>query len=184
MSLLTAIVGVLIISDLDWNTVGFFGPYLSGNILLLAGAVGNAVYVVYAKKLLMHTGPMVVLFWGQVFGFAGSIPFLLVEPTGGQGPLAYTGTTWLSLVFLGSVYFGLTMVVFCRILDRMEAGKIMVFAYLQPVFGVAMSALLLGERITFSMVIGGLLVVAGTSLVLREEHTSSEPAGAVAARDL
>lgn len=44
----------------------------------------------------------------------------------------------------------------------------MVFAYLQPVFGVIVAAVLLHEKITASMVIGGVLVAAGTLIVALE----------------
>ena len=172
-SLAIAVVGVLIISDIEWGAVGLFGPYLVGNLLLLLGAVGNAVYVVFGKKLLSHSGPMTVLFWGQVLGFLGSIPFLLLEPFRFNEALSYTSYTWLSLLFLGTVYFSFTMVVFYKILTRLDAGQIMIFAYLQPVFGVAMSAILLQETITFSMILGGLLVVLGTGLVALEERTQT-----------
>ena len=176
-SLAIAVVGVLIISDIEWGSVGLFGPYLVGNLLLLLGAVGNAIYVVFGKKLLSHSGPMTVLFWGQVLGFLGSIPFLFFEPFQLGETLSYTPYTWLSLLFLGTVYFSFTMVIFYRILERLDAGQIMIFAYLQPVFGVAMSAILLQENITFSMILGGLLVVGGTSLIFFEERTQTAAAG-------
>ena len=89
-SLAIAVVGVLIISDIEWGSVGLFGPYLVGNLLLLLGAVGNAIYVVFGKKLLSHSGPMTVLFWGQVLGFLGSIPFLFLEPFQAGEILSYT----------------------------------------------------------------------------------------------
>jgi drug/metabolite transporter (DMT)-like permease len=168
LGFIVALLGVLIISDIQWGTLSFLGTFLSGNLLLSAGAVGNAIYVVYSKKLLKHSGPMTVLFWGQALGFIGSVPFLYFEPFKLGSIKTYTPYTWLALIFLGAIFYSSAMVIFFRILVRLDAGQIMVFAYLQPVSGVIMAAILLHERITASMVIGGVLVVAGTLLVALE----------------
>ena len=168
LSFIVALAGVLVISDIHWGSVGIFGGYLSGNLLLLAGAVGNAIYVVFGKKLLERSGPMTVLFWGQALGFIGSLPFLYFEPLRLSSVKMYTLYTWLALAFLGTIYFSATMVIFYRILVRLDAGQIMIFTYVQPVFGVIMAVVLLHEKITVSMMLGGLLVIAGTLVVAFE----------------
>ncbi len=166
LGFLVAMAGVAIVSDIRWGTLNFSGT--SGNLLLSAGAFGNAIYVVYGKKLLGKSGPMTVLFWGQALGFIGSVPFLHFEPFRAEAVRSYTLYTWLALIFLGAVFYAYAMVVFYRIFVRLEAGQIMVFAYLQPVFGILVAAVFLHERIAFSMITGGLLVVAGTLIVALE----------------
>ena len=141
---------------------------------MLAGAVGNAIYVVYGKKLLDHSGPITVLFWGQVIGLLGSLPFLVLNPFRMDAVRAYPLATWLSLLFLGTVFYSFTVIIFFKILVRVDAGQIMIFAYLQPVFGVVMAAALLHEKITASMVLGGLLVIAGTLAVVFERPARTE----------
>jgi drug/metabolite transporter (DMT)-like permease len=173
-ALAIAFAGVLALSDIHWSSVSVFGPYLRGNLLLLAGAVGNAIYVVYGKKLLDHSGPVTVLFWGQVIGLLGSLPFLVLDPFRMDAIRAYTLTTWGSLLFLGTVFYSFTVIIFFKILVRLDAGEIMIFAYLQPVFGVVMAAALLHEKITTSMVLGGLLVIAGTLAVAFERPARVE----------
>jgi len=169
LSLAMALVGVLMISDVRWTQLDLLGSYLFGNLLLLAGAICNAIYVVYSKRLLSISSPLMLLFWSQFLGFLGTLPFVLVERFDLAAVAGYRWQTWLALVFLGSVYFALTMIVFYRILVRLDAGQIMVSNYLQPLFGVMMAAILLQERITLAMVTGGLLVVAGTFLATFEE---------------
>lgn len=178
-----AMLGVLIISDIQWGTLGLLGTYLFGNLLLTAGAVGNAIYVVYSKKLLNHSGPMTVLFWGQALGFIGSLPFLYLEPFKLDSVKVYTLSTWAALIFLGAIFYAYVMVIFYRILVRLDAGQIMVFAYLQPVFGIISAAILLHERITVNMVIGGLLVVAGTLVVALERPAPLDVAAESALRE-
>ena len=168
-SLGIAIAGVLMISEFHWSEVSLAGNYLFGNCLLFLGTLGNAIYVVYSKKLLAVASAIAVLFWGQVLGLLASLPFLYFEPTAIPDIAGYTAQTWFSLVFLGAVYFTATMIVFFRILTRLDAGQIMVSNYLQPVFGVLAAAVLLRERITWNMVSGGLLVLAGTALATFED---------------
>lgn len=174
VSLLLTLAGVIIISGIHFGQVKLFGPYLAGNLLLLSGAVGNAVYVVFGKRLLDRSGPMAVLFWGQVLGFLGSLPFLFMEPLHMSSIRSFTLYTWLALVFLGTVYFSFAMVIFYKILTRLDAGQIMVFTYLQPVFGVLVAHFILHESMTVSMIIGGVLVVLGTLLVALEESASAK----------
>jgi len=187
VSLVIALAGVLIISDINWGKLNFFGGYFVGDMLLLLGTVCNGIYVVFSKRLLVIASPIVLLFWAQFLGFLGALPFLWVEGFDVRAVLHYKWQTWLSLVFLGVVYFALAMIIFYRILVRLDAGQIMVSNYLQPVFGVLMAAVLLRERVTATMIIGGLLVIGGTILATFEESwhlkrevlagTSAEPVG-------
>lgn len=169
VGLIVALIGVVVISNINVAQVKFSGQYLQGDLLLLAGVLGNSIYVVYGKKLLERSSWMAVLFWGQVLGFLGSLPFLAIEPFRVSSVMAYTVDTWLSLIFMGAVFYALTMIIFFRVLGRFDAGQIMIFAYLQPVFGVVMAAVLLHERITTTMILGGLLVIAGALVVSFEK---------------
>jgi drug/metabolite transporter (DMT)-like permease len=167
-SLVIALVGVLIISDIHWGKLDLFSGYLFGDVLLLAGALCNGIYVVFSKRLLTIASPIVLLFWAQLLGFLGTVPFVLGQGFDFRAVLNYRWQTWLSLVFLGVIYFAFAMIIFYRILVRLDAGQIMVSNYLQPLFGVVMAAILLGEKVTFTMIGGGLLVIGGTVLATFE----------------
>jgi drug/metabolite transporter (DMT)-like permease len=169
MSLVIALVGVIIISDIRWGQLDFLGSYLFGSVLFLLGAVCNAIYVVFSKRLLSISSPVVLLFWAQLLGFLISLPFVSVEGFSFQTVLGYRWQTWVALCFLGTIYFAFTMILFNRILVRLDAGQIMVSNYLQPFFGVLMAAVLLHERITLPMIVGGILVVGGTVLATFED---------------
>jgi drug/metabolite transporter (DMT)-like permease len=104
-----------------------------------------------------------------LLGLAGSLPFLWFDRFALASVAGYRWQTWMSLVFLGVVYFTVTMVIFFHILIRLDAGQIMVSNYLQPVFGVFVAAVLLHEKITLGMLGGGLLVVLGTVLATFED---------------
>lgn len=164
ISLVIALAGVFSLSDIGEAKFDFSNGQLPGILMLLGGTAANALYVVYSKKLLGESDPILLLFWGQLIGFIGALPFLSIEGFQFADVARYTAVTWLSLLFLGVVFYALTMVVFFKILVNLEAGQIMVASYLQPVFGVLMAAMILHEKITLRMMFSGVLVFIATVL--------------------
>lgn len=71
---------------------------------------------------------------------------------------------WLSILTLGVFTWGLAMILWMWVLNRLEAIKVSASVYLLSIFGVILSAVVLGERIGLSQIAGGALVVAGTFL--------------------
>jgi drug/metabolite transporter (DMT)-like permease len=61
-------------------------------------------------------------------------------------------------------YF-LSMVIFLNVLTRLDATQAAVSNYLIPFFGVVIAAIVLHERLTKFMVVGGIVVLASTLLV-------------------
>jgi drug/metabolite transporter (DMT)-like permease len=57
------------------------------------------------------------------------------------------------------------MVLFLNVLTRLDATQASLSNYLIPFFGVLVAALVLGERLTGFMILGGLLVLFSTLLV-------------------
>jgi drug/metabolite transporter (DMT)-like permease len=53
------------------------------------------------------------------------------------------------------------------VLTHMEASRISAFSYAQPVMGTTLAALLLGEPLTFALLISGGLVLAGVYVTER-----------------
>ncbi|HEX4917841.1 MAG TPA: DMT family transporter, partial [Limnobacter sp.] len=76
-------------------------------------------------------------------------------------------TVWLALLYLGA--FG-TVVAFVWYYEGVRAvgpSRTAVFTNLVPVFGVVLAAVMLGESILLSMLIGGAVTVAGVMLTNR-----------------
>jgi drug/metabolite transporter (DMT)-like permease len=57
------------------------------------------------------------------------------------------------------------MVLFLNVLTRLDATQAALSNYLIPFFGVIIAAVVLHERLTGFMILGGLLVLASTLLV-------------------
>ena len=73
-------------------------------------------------------------------------------------------TSWLSAVLLGVLCTGIAFVFYYRLIARIGAPRTATVTYLIPLFGVIWAWLLLGERVTLSMVLAGALILAGVGL--------------------
>jgi drug/metabolite transporter (DMT)-like permease len=87
----------------------------------------------------------------------------------------------MGLVMLALLQYFLSMVIFLNVLTRLDATQAAVSNYLIPFFGVVVAAIVLHERLTKFMVVGGILVLASTLLVtVYEEHQRAREAVGVA----
>ena len=70
-----------------------------------------------------------------------------------------------SVVWLGLLGSGLAYLVFFRLLGRWGATRTSMVAYLLPVYGITLGALVLNEPIDARLLIGTALVIGGIALV-------------------
>jgi drug/metabolite transporter (DMT)-like permease len=173
-SLVVALAGVLILSDFDWRHLGLAsGKYGFANLLILLACTSSSFYNVFCKKLLGHFTPFEVLIYGYLCAVIASVPLLIwVEPFRWSSLQAYNVGTWLALLVLSVVSWGLAMVLWMYLLTRLDVSQASVSVYLLPFLGVLISSLTLKERITSTMILGGAVTLVGTILVTSTETTS------------
>ena len=171
-SFLAAIAGILIISDFEWKTVGIFkGKYLFGNFLIFLGGCGSSFYNTYAKKLLADYTPLQVVLYSYLLTLVFTAGLLVwIEPEGMSSFLAFGPATWISIGVLSVLTWGLGVTLFIWLLTKFEVTQLSVSIYLLPVFAVLISTVTLREKITPSMIIGGLLVLLATYLITSYEN--------------
>lgn len=69
----------------------------------------------------------------------------------------------LVLVFiLGSIHTGLAYAMYFSCLHSLKTQTIAIFSYLDPILAIFLSALFLGEKLSFSGLIGAILILAST----------------------
>ena len=175
-SLVLALVGVLIVSGPDWHHANLHSmKFLGGNLIILVAITGSAFYNVYSKRLLERYTPLEVLVFGYLIAAGLSVPLVLVmEPSALAATRSYTLGVWVSLVVLSVFSWGLAMVLWMYLLKRLDVSQASVSIYLLPLLGVLFSAVLLKEKITPAMVVGGLLTLAGTVLMTSMDTQGSE----------
>ena len=167
LSFALAITGVVQFAGIDWKELNFTSPQLLlGNWLVFIGLLGSAFYNVYSKKLLLRYSPLRLLLYTYYSMCLVLLPITFyAEPSGFLNLTHYTRSVWSALLVLAIFSSFLTMVIFLTVLTRLDATQVGLSTYLMPVLGVVLAAIILHERLTKSMVLGGLLVVGSTLLI-------------------
>ena len=179
VSFVLAIGGVLACSGIDWKELNFTSAkFLIGNLLIFASVNGSAFYNVYSKKLLERYSPLRVL----LYSYFAVILFLLpitvaLEPEGLHELPRFTPAVWGGVVLLALFQYFLSMVLFLNVLTRLDATQAALSNYLIPFFGVVIAALVLDEKLTGFMIVGGLLVLLSTLLVTVYEERQRKQSG-------
>jgi len=167
ISFALAIAGVLECSGINWGSLNFTsGKFLLGNILIFCSVNGSAFYNAYSKKLLGRYTPLQVLLYSYYVVFVFMLPIAAYsEPVSFLHLPHFKPVVWAALMVLAVLQYGLSMVLFLSVLSRLDATQAALSNYLIPFFGVLIAAVLLGERLTRFMVLGGVLVLGSTLLI-------------------
>jgi drug/metabolite transporter (DMT)-like permease len=176
ISFALAVAGVLQCSGIEWNELRFAsGGVVTGNVLIMLGVLGSAFYNVYGKKLLHRYSPLEVLLYSYYAVLLCLVPLTLyLEPGSFHSMASFGPKVWLGISLLAGLQYFLSMILFLTVLTRLDAVQAGLSNYLIPVFGVLIAAIVLGERLTARMAIGGLVVLGSTLLItVYEEHYAS-----------
>ncbi|MCC6194132.1 MAG: DMT family transporter [Burkholderiales bacterium] len=156
-----------------------FGPTLLQPDFTLAGegSVTLAAFVVsaamiYGKRLSQRINPVVMTAWQMSIG--GAALWLVGWLGGGQmGHFTpASAALMLYLVLLSALAFG----IWSALLKHNAVGKVSVFNFLVPVFGVALSAIFLGEDVfAWKNGVALVLVCWGIWLVTAERRPAASP---------
>ncbi|MGC2399636.1 MAG: DMT family transporter [Acidobacteriaceae bacterium] len=180
VSFALAIAGVIECSGVDWRSLNFTNSsYLLGNALIFISVCGSAFYNVYSKKLLENYSPLQVLLYSYYFVNLLLIPItFFVEPGALRLVLHYSAKTWLGIGLLAVFQYCLSMVIFLTVLTRLDAIQAGLSNYMIPFFGLIIAALVLHEKLTLFMILGGTLVLLSTLLItVYEERKKRQPTG-------
>lgn len=135
-----------------------------GDLLMLAGTLGFALYTVLMRRLPAEIGPMLILIVVQMFGAATLVPFYLIES------LTYKTVpiTFESLLILG--WIGTAIAVVAVGLSNLSVlalgpGKASIAHYLRALFIAGMAAILLGEAFELFHLVAFGLVIFGVALM-------------------
>lgn len=143
-------------------------PGLSTNWLPLLLVVGAALAFAVSNVLTKRYGPfdpLMLMGWSSLFTVPQVMLMSLLLEYGQMASLATAdGRGWLALaytIFIGGIVgFGLWF----WLIGRCSMGRIAPFGLLLPVFALMSSVLILGERMTPKLIVGGLLAITGVAM--------------------
>ena len=139
---------------------------LFGDVLFIIGGMAWGAYS-YLSAVAMHRlSAVTTLTFGMVVGTLFLIPSALIERPWVTLRFDHA-SAWGALAFLVVACTLLAFLWWNVALARVGAGRTAVFTNLVPFFGILLSWILLGERLTRIQLMGGLLSVAGVAVCQR-----------------
>ena len=168
LSFLLAMVGVLLASLPDLRQVDFrHSQYLAGNLVFLLACLCCGFFNTYCKLLVERQySELEILVYTSVVGSVASIPLLIwVEPF----HLAkFLQSGWIaigSVLELSFIVYGVSMLLFFRILKRMDVTQAILGNYLLPLFIALLGVVLLREPVPGLTLLGGAIILVSTLMV-------------------
>lgn len=144
---------------------------LSGVLLILVASVLWSLGSFSASKLPLPGNPFAGSAYQMLAGGVGGVVVgLLRGEHRGLDPAAFSTASWLALGYL--VLFG-SLVAFTAYVWLLQAAPLSLvatYAYVNPVVAVALGALILGEALTWPIVVGGAIVVAAVGVIVSTER--------------
>jgi drug/metabolite transporter (DMT)-like permease len=132
-------------------------------VALLAAAASYATATVYARRNLTGMRPMVPAFLQVAIAFIISsvLAFSLEAPL----EMELAGPAIVSILWLGLLGSGVAYLAYFRLIGSWGATRTAAVAYVLPVVGIILGALVANETIDLRVIAGTGLVVAGVALL-------------------
>jgi drug/metabolite transporter (DMT)-like permease len=156
VGLVLGFVGVVVLASGKMGGVSLWPAALAGTVAALL--YGFGANLIRRQLAGLAAGPVAAatLLCGAVM----ILPFAVM--TWPSAPIP--AVSWLCAVLLGVMCTGIAFVIYYRLIHRIGAPRAATVTYLVPLFGVLWAWLALGEPVTVTMALAGLLILGGVAL--------------------
>lgn len=166
------LVGVVVIFGSDLALV--HPRATAGAAVTLLAPVTAALCSVGIKKWGSHLHPYTLTLLPMAYGTVGLLAISL--STENVAAAEWTLPAAASTLYLAAFGSVTAFVVYYRLLKEVAVSSLALVSYLFPVVAVALGWVVLGERLTGSMLAGGMLVVVGIALATARRRRPRAPA--------
>ncbi|MEH7012773.1 DMT family transporter [Neobacillus niacini] len=163
VGMVLAITGVLIVTTTRSGQSFQFAMNI-GFLLMILSTLNWAVYSVLLKSLKIPYPPLVVTFYMCVLGLILTTPFI-IRNRGWESLSLLNHSEWAHLLFLGVFVSGIAYWYWGKALEVLEASKVSMFLYLEPIATLVAAVLLLQEKVLLISVAGGIIIIIGVIIV-------------------
>ncbi len=167
MGVLLGVLGFLVLfvpslldTDASYNPVGMG--------LSFVGALSYAIAVIYARKRVAHTHPLVLAVLQLLTSVIYLVPLAFYFELPFTAIRAASPATWGAVLGLSILGTGLAFLMYYRILLKQGVAALSVTSYLLPIIGTALGVVFLNESPQLCFLIATLCILAGVVLVNRQ----------------
>lgn len=164
--LILSFVGCLLVITGGHPTAVSFDERFLGNVLILLTAIAWAFYSVYGKKLLRFYSTTTIIKYTTVSGTIFLIPFTIGE-FDGHSIFTVSWNVFFHLLYLGGLASVYGYLAWYRGLSKLPAVTVGSYLYFRPLLTGFIAALVLQEQISLAVILGGVLIIAGTYLTTK-----------------
>jgi drug/metabolite transporter (DMT)-like permease len=158
---------VIVVTDGAWFTL-LDGKIGIGEWLILGSAASWAVYSVAGRPLLTIYSPLAVTCIATFFGTVMLAPFVVLDWEVVPRIVRDSGTLGM-ILFMGILNSAIGFLWYYEAVQRIGAVTTSAYINLVPIFGVFLSAAILGEVPSAGLLVGGGLVIAALVMINRYE---------------
>jgi O-acetylserine/cysteine efflux transporter len=139
---------------------GADGGTAAGDLLVAGGVLSASLYTIVAKRFEDGSDALSLTAWQFTVATLVSLLVTIARWTAGSGigTVAAAPRFWLAAVLVGVGGFGISFLLFNKVIVQVDAGRAAVVLNLIPVFGVVSAVVFLGEGMTSRDVLGAVLV--------------------------
>lgn len=137
-----------------------------GETMMMLAVASWAAYTLISRKAMESLSPIAATTYATLWGLA----FLAMGAAGEVGSIPWMSLgwqAWAAIIYLGAIGTVLGFIWYYEGIRAVGPSRTAMFTNLVPAFGVMLSAVLLGEDILASMLVGGTIAVVGVTLANR-----------------
>ncbi|GAM15760.1 DMT family transporter [Mesobacillus selenatarsenatis] len=135
-----------------------------GFILMILSTLNWAIYSILLKRLHIPYPALLVTFYMSLIGFMLTLPFI-IRNRGWESLPMLTQTEWAHLLFLAIFVSGIGYWYWGKALEVLDASKVSMFLYLEPLATLIAAIFLLHEKFILISAIGGIIIIIGVVIV-------------------
>jgi drug/metabolite transporter (DMT)-like permease len=166
---------VFVSTNLDFSTLA--EGQLVADFMLIISGVAWALFMIYNKKLIMHSTSATFqwMTWVLIFTLLSIVPFTVLA---GPGFLALTGWAWGAIVYTGIVCWVVPYYLWLEGLKYLSASTSTILLLSEIVVAVVASVIVLKEPVTVFSTVGALFIIIAIALVSVKDNVSGQKSSA------
>ena len=141
--------------------------FILGNSFCLASGFLLGVRTIFLAKSSESIAPMKLL---MAQAFFGSIIFIILSIFFESDPYIFSMILLLSVLYQGAIVAGFNFIVNIWLLKNYKPSQVTVIHLSQPIFGILIGFVVLGENIGLLVLFGAMLVILGSGLVRKNSN--------------
>jgi drug/metabolite transporter (DMT)-like permease len=158
------------------NGLGLHSGTLAGDLISFTGATSYAIYAVLGKKVAKQYDSLSMNTFNCIVAAIIFAPLAVRQGLRlDWGSVGWAG--WAGLFYMAAASSVAAYLIFFWALRHLAASRLAAVSYVQPVLVTLLGIILLGERLTHSLLVGGGLVLLGVYLAERGPREDNGPQG-------